>query len=236
MRSLGRSGLAAALIFAVIQAAGAADLRISPTRLAFAPDQSVQTLTLSNPGSTPLLVETAVFVWNSGQDQNSLHPTRDLIVSPPIFDIPAQGQVQLRLGFRPASLPANACELSYRLWVTEVPKGQQVQGPLRLRTRVSLPVFRQLAKNCRPQLAWSWTPGQLELRNQGSGHAQLQDVMLVQNNTQWQLQTPQLGYLLPGEHWQLQLPEDWRPDRQNPPVLRAQSRQGPLEAWLSAAP
>lgn len=236
MTFLGRGGLAAALIFGILPTAGAADLRISPTRLGFAPHQTVQTLTLSNPGSAPLLVETAVFAWNAGQAPDSLQPTSDLIVSPPIVDIPAQGQVQLRLGFRPTSLPANACELSYRLWVTEVPKVQQVQGPLRLRTRVSLPVFRQFAKNCDPQLAWSWRPGQLELRNLGNGHAQLQDLMLVQNNTQWQLQTPKLGYLLPGEQWQLQLPKDWRPDLQDPPVLRAQSRQGPLEAWLSAAP
>lgn len=236
MTCQGRSWAAAALALLIMGPLSAADLRVSPTRLNFAPGQAVQTLLLSNPGSTPLLVETAAFAWHESQAQSSLAPTPDLIVSPPIVEIPAQGQVQMRLGFRPGSLPADACELSYRLWVTEVPRAQQNQGPLRLRTRISLPVFRQLAQSCSPQLVWSWAPGQVELRNQGNGHAQLQDLVLRDTQRQWQLQTPALGYLLPGEYWQLRLPPGWRPDSQDPPVLRAQSRRGAIEARPLAAP
>nr|MBV6630474.1 molecular chaperone [Oceanococcus sp. HetDA_MAG_MS8] len=234
MLPLGRGFFAVAALLTATGAVQAADLRISPTRLGFTAQQTVQTLTLSNPGATPVLVETAAFDWATSP--KSLKATRDLIVSPPIVEVPPQGQVQLRIGFRPSSPPQGVCELSYRLWVTEVLRAQQAQAPLRLRTRISLPVFRQVGVGCKPELTWSWSPGQVELSNQGNGHAQLQELLLVDHRQQWRLQAPPLGYLLPGEQWQLRLPEDWRPDAQGKPVLRAQSRQGAVEAQLITAP
>lgn len=236
MHSVLRGLVLTTLALLVCVSADAADLRVSPTRLEFAEGEAVRTLTINNPGPVPVLIETQAFTWLSTQDQGQLQPTKDLIVSPPIVEIPGQGQKQLRLGFRPASGARQSCELSYRLWVTEVPRAGTQPGPLRLRTRLSLPVFRQLDAGCEPQLGWSWDSGSVVIHNHGDGYAQLQDLTLLTPGQRWPLDQPSLGYLLPGERWQIQLPGDWSQTDSDQLRLRAQSRRGMVELRPDLSP
>ncbi len=197
---------------ALIAAAGAASLHISPVTLEMTSSQSAVGLTLSNPGERALTAQVRLFAWNQSGGTDQLLAQQTLVVSPPIVRI-APGETQLVRVVRPASA-AGAPEQAYRLLIDEIPEPADAvnEGTVDIRLRYSVPRFlRDSATPLSPRLHWSLRrhDGLLFLGawNEGRTRAQLSTVrLLLPDGSSRSVAEGLLGYALAGAGREWPLP------------------------------
>jgi fimbrial chaperone protein len=202
----------AASVLGLLAAAGTAaagNLSVAPVRADLGSAQGTAIITVHNLDDAPIVVQAHPVTWSQPGGTDRLEDTRELLVTPPLFTIPARGQQVLRVALLRKPDPSR--ELDYRLVLTEVPPppDPEFKG-LRLALRITLPVFVAAETRTAPDVAWrhSWLPdGALEIDadNRGTAHIQVIDF-----DVQSDPQAPQplhgdARYLLPGTtaHWQL---------------------------------
>jgi fimbrial chaperone protein len=144
--------------------------------------------------------------------QEHLEPTRELMVSPPMLQLPVQGRQLVRV-IRNGPPPTGPAEAAYRVLVDELPLPQaDGKKGLNFVMRHSLPIFVTPAgaPPSPPQLSWTLRrqDGQavLEVANSGGTHAQLADLVFTDAAGQrTTVHAGLLGYVLPGAtmHWPL---------------------------------
>lgn len=198
--------------------ADAASLQVAPISLTLEARQNADALWLSNSGSEPLTAQLRVYRWRQADGEDQLEPTREVIVSPPMIQLPA-GEKQLvrviRLGVPPADV-----ETSYRVIVDELPlpesttpgAGSARRAGLQFVLRYSLPVFLLPAaapgvraadaspSNLEGRLTRTDGKAQLEISNGGPVHAQIADIAFFDNAGQRHAVRDGLaGYVLPGQ-------------------------------------
>lgn len=121
-------------------AALAADLQVNPIMLEFAPGEQSQALWLTNSGSSPLKAQVRVAAWTQSDDEDVQTPSRDLVASPAILEVPP-GERQLVRLVRPKVGPVQT-EQAYRLTVDELPQAEsEAKAGLNFLLRYSIPVF-----------------------------------------------------------------------------------------------
>lgn len=220
--SLSRATLALGLL-ATAAPTLAASLQVSPVTLSFQPGQPAQGLTLRNTGDAPLTGQVRVFAWSQdGQDDKldpAQNPTQTLVASPPMVNIPPQGEQLVRV-VRTGHPPLDH-ELTYRLLIDELPSPQAAanspaEAGINFRLRYSIPVFVPLPGPAAPQLSWSLRQHDggwyLAVSNQGGAHAQLSAVRLAGAGGQdFELVAGLLGYALAGSGREWRLPERFPP-------------------------
>jgi fimbrial chaperone protein len=177
--------LSLALLLWVAPAA-AQDQRVavSPIRVEFAQGKTTAILTIVNDRDAAVSIQPTAVEWKqeSGTDVNS--PTRDLLVAPPMVEIPPNTRQTIRVALR--ATPAQDTEKTYRILLREVPKidAQGNQTTLRFAMTFSIPVFVPPAQGLseqRLQASAIWfppsgqAPGKLAitLRNTGNAHAKI---------------------------------------------------------------
>lgn len=196
--------------------AQAAGLQVSPVTLTLAAAQQADGLTLTNLGDAPLQAQVRVFRWTQEDGQDRLEPTRAVLLSPPMLQLPVQGQQLVRV-IRAGPPPTGAVEEAYRVLVDElpVPSESGARKGLSFVMRHSLPIFLLPAGAVpsSPQLQWRLLQdgGQvmLEAANTGSTRAQVADLSFTNASGQrTQVHAGLLGYVLPGVRmrWALQTP------------------------------
>lgn len=161
----------------------AATLQISPVLVDLAPQQGATGILLRNPGATPIYGQVRVYAWDQTQGEDVLTPTQDIQASPPIIQVPPNGEQLVRLVRVGKELAA--LEKSYRLVIDEIPDPSTplVNGVV-LRMRYSVPVFVAGATpEPAPELAWhlsrqgkEWV---LRLDNSGTRYAQVASLQLL---------------------------------------------------------
>lgn len=156
----------------------AGNFSVSPVRANLSGQERVVALRVHNGGTEPTAVQAELLTWDQ-QDGEEIHePSREVLVTPPIFTVPAGETQVIRVGLRRA--PDRHTELSYRLFLQELPPPipEGFQG-LRVVTRLSLPVFVAPASGpAAPELAWNARRGSegelvLAASNNGNGHGQV---------------------------------------------------------------
>jgi fimbrial chaperone protein len=206
----GLIGLLAAALLPL--AASASGLSVTPTQLEFRAGDSVQAIWLSNTGDAPLRAQLRVFAWQQPDGSDQLTPSRDLMVSPPMFTI-APGTQQLVRVVRMGGTAAGAGERSYRLLIDEVPDpAAPKKTTLDFVLRYSVPVFAG-GDGSAPVLAWQLERGgtqpQLRTGNSGRSRAQVADLVLLDASGATVFEHSGLvGYVLPGVNtlWPFTLP------------------------------
>jgi fimbrial chaperone protein len=206
-----------AWLLAAALPARAASLQVSPVTLSFQPGQPALGLTLRNTGDAPLTGQVRVFAWSQDGRDDQLDPVQTLVASPPMINIPPQGEQLVRV-VRVNRQPADH-EITYRLLIDELPAPQAASGPgpvgggITFRLRYSLPVFVPLPGAGEPQLGWSlrrhdgaWF---LAASNQGKAHAQLSAVSLSGGGQSFEVSPGLLGYALAGTGREWRLPENF---------------------------
>lgn len=143
-----RSRLAAGLLMASLgwmamaPSAQAADFGVVPLKVLLSGAKSTEVLTIHNNAQQPLRLQVEGRKWTQGTDGAwHLAETDDLIFSPELLTIAANGDATLRVG---TLEQADETELSYRVLLTEIHDETQAPAPglnLNVRTQVSLPVF-----------------------------------------------------------------------------------------------
>lgn len=217
------AGLAALL---ALSPAYAGTFTISPLRVDFADATGMAVLTVRNGDAKPVVVQTQGLAWSQEGGQDALTPSRDLLVSPAVFTLPAGGSQLVRVALRRNVDPAR--ELTYRLLLQEVPQEASPDfNGLQIVLRLSVPVFVEPLAPATPQVAWAaarGTDGKLSLsaRNDGSAHARIHGFSVkTADGATTVLDQPELAYVLPGStrHWTF--------DDNNNTRLNAQSTTGP---------
>ena len=196
-------------------AASASGLQVAPVTLSLEPTQQADGLWLSNTGDAPLDAQARVFRWTQEDGEDRLAPTRDLLVSPPMLQLPVAGRQLLRV-IRNGAPPAGPAEQAYRVLVDELPVPQaDGRKGLNFVMRHSLPIFvlPAGAPPAPPQLAWRLVRQDdrvvLEVSNGGGTHAQVADLAFTDAaGRRTAVHAGLLGYVLPGAtmRWSLQPP------------------------------
>ena len=200
----------------------AVELGISPLRVRLAPGHNAGSVTLVNHGDGTIAMQVEAFEW--GQEDGGLDwysTTPAVLAVPPIFEL-APGDTQLiRVGLL---TPRDASdEAAYRLVLTELkPPAASADNPgLRMRTRVSIPIFVAPEAALRQMLGLEEFVvvngmARIRLHNHGNTHVRLERLQLVGDGER---ETPSVKdlatYLLPGvsREFLLRMPDDGRVGR-----------------------
>jgi fimbrial chaperone protein len=184
--------------------AHAGTFSISPLRVELSAAAQTGVLTIRNQEGTPVLVQADARLWEQVEGEERLSPTRDVLVSPAVFTIPANGSQIVRVALRRP--PDAERELSYRLILTEVPQQASPDFTgLSVALRLSLPVFVAPSATAQPQLDWSATRGTdgrlaLAARNSGTAHARVLGFTVTPATGDGRaLEQNTTAYILPGQ-------------------------------------
>jgi fimbrial chaperone protein len=176
---------------------------ISPLRAELSAAVQNAAFTMRNPESAPVVVQAQVMLWEQADGQDRLTPTRDVLVSPAVFTIPANGSQLVRVALRRPADPR--LELSYRLLLTEVPQKADPQSTaLSMALQLSLPVFIEPPGLAAPRIEWtSDTIGEgiaLTARNTGTSHSRIVNFSATPDGTDVPVfQQNVATYILPGQ-------------------------------------
>lgn len=160
--------------------AAGATLGVSPTRLELAPGKPAATLTVTNSGDAPLLLQVETFAWRAGTATAELEPTRAILAVPAMLELAPGERAVVRVARRSNATPE--VEETYRVLVSEVPREEPGVGGVRLALRMSLPVF-VTPPGARAEPRWSieWGAGgpSLVVVNTGRAHLHVRRLELV---------------------------------------------------------
>lgn len=161
----------------------AGSFSVSPVRANISPDARVVALRVHNSGTELASIQAELMLWSQHNGEEQFEPSREVLVTPPIFTVPPGETQVIRIGLRRP--PGPDTELSYRLFLQELPPPipDNFQG-LRVVTRMSLPVFVAPASGtAAPKLDWRVRRGMagellIAARNEGNGHGQITELRL----------------------------------------------------------
>lgn len=155
-------------------------------------------LVLANSGDAPVAAQIRVYVWTQENGEDRLEPSNDLVVSPPIVEIPAAGEQLVRLVRPQADAPAR--ELAYRIVVDELPgDSETAENAVAVRMRFLIPAFVRAADPAPTDLHCRIAISALVCENLGGRAAQLGATELLDaaGNT-FKVSPGLLGYVLAG--------------------------------------
>jgi fimbrial chaperone protein len=191
-------GASALLASAHSAPAHAGTLQVNPVLVQINADRRTGTVTVRNEESSPITIRAYPLEWRQADGEDRYGETSAVIVSPPIFTIPAGGTQLVRVGLRNAA----AAPQAYRLIIEEVPQAQQGQG-IRVALRLNLPLYSGVRAGEAGDLRWSaarrpdgsWT---VEAVNGGAGYVRV-DAEMALNATGIRFQhNGAPGTVLPG--------------------------------------
>jgi fimbrial chaperone protein len=213
----------------------ASTFNISPVRVQLGAGHRTEALTLTNADDAPVVVQVHLVSWSQKDGVETLEDTREMLSTPPVLQIAANGQQIIRVALRRDPDPTQ--ELTYRVIFEEVPQAApQAFSGLRVALRLSVPIFVAPAQGkASPQVAWQsrWlSNGQLEVAatNSGTGHLQVTDFEAQFPGSLMPLRGVSSKYVLPGSRvsWILTPPAD--ATRQGVIPIRGHSDQGDFSA------
>jgi fimbrial chaperone protein len=232
------------LFVAGVSVVSAANIGVNPVRVTLSENQKMGTLTVRNGGTEPMSMQLEVLNWSQEEGNGVFTPTRELIVNPPIFTIPAGGSQLIRVGLRRA--PDAQRELTYRIFLQELPPppSPDFQGAKML-MRVSLPVFVLPKVTAKPVLSWHavrTSDGALKisLSNSGNAHIQIANFSLsLPGSAQPWITQQTSNYVLIGQSfdWILPANADYSIPKSGATIqLFAQTDAGDIEAEVLVLP
>lgn len=145
--------LAALLVWCCLASgvATASSLEISPVSVNLIAGQTTALIEVRNRGGNPAAIQLRGYAWSQSGDKDVLVPTNDIILSPPIFTVPAGASQTLRLLLRARG---GTAERSYRLLLDEVPAPNLKRDQVGIALRISLPVIAAPASPPVRSLRW----------------------------------------------------------------------------------
>ena len=143
-------------------------------------------------------------LWEQVDGKDRLTPTRDVLVSPVVFTLPANGSQLVRVALQRRADPDR--ELSYRLILTEVPpQASSNFTGLNVALRLSLPIFVEPVAAVQPKLEWTATRGSgdgvdVSALNTGGAHARVLSLSVAPvDDPAAAIPQQAAAYILPGQ-------------------------------------
>ena len=183
MRKTACSAFLCVIALLATGASNAADWVVDPVRVDLSEERQTAAIILTNNSDQPTSIQVQVVSWSQVDGKDVYTPSRELLVSPPIFTIPAKSDQVVRAALRRKADAGN--ELSYRINLQELPLPDtpELKG-VQIAMRVGLPVFVQSQKgDAAAKMVWnvvrmSDNTLKLGLKNQGNAHVQVIDFSL----------------------------------------------------------
>lgn len=164
--------------------AWAGSFTVNPVRLALSLAQKTTAVEVTNTGRQATVVQAVLKRWVQRGGENIYTATKDLLATPPIFNIAPKDSQIVRVGL--LKQPGERIERAYRLFLTEVPPAPHSGFVgLQVALRVSIPIFvAPRLGPVAPKLVWRLERhGAKSLKlvadNLGTGHARVTDLSLV---------------------------------------------------------
>jgi fimbrial chaperone protein len=202
-----RKILAALLLSVGIARADAASLMVAPTTLVLKANGEIANLYVTNRGDKEAIAQIEGFDWSQVNGHDTLTPSTDLVLSPPMAHI-APGETQvIRLE---AGGGAAMGERSFRVVVSEIPNGNQTADGVNLLLQFSIPVFvASGAKNGALSFDVSRNDSGLLVtaRNDGLKHVKLNQLSLAREEKAGGESAKGLVYILPGARYVWRFPK-----------------------------
>lgn len=197
------------LLGGTVPAAWAGNFAVSPVRVNLSAQSPAAALTLSNAADAPLTVQATAVAWQQEDGQDTYVDTADLIISPPLFEVPPRASQIVRIGLR-GKMPTDG-ERSYRLLLREIPSPPPPGfAGVQVALQMSLPVFVQPEAATFPKLDWfaRADSGKVVLRiaNRGNVHVQITALRVALERSRVVYNQPLSLYLLPGSERSVEIP------------------------------
>jgi fimbrial chaperone protein len=165
-----------AVVAAPLSAAHAGSFSVNPVRVTLSATQAVAAVTVTNVGTEPTVVQLETSSWTQHDGVDVLAPTSEVLATPPILTIQPGASRIVRVGLRRP--PDARQELTYRLFLREVPPPEPISQGLRVALLVSMPIFVVPPRVPAPVLHWRalrTQDGKLRVQatNTGGSHIQL---------------------------------------------------------------
>lgn len=230
----GQAACSLALLLCLTLPAYAGSFSVSPVRVTLSAGQPVAAMTVHNSEAEPTVVQLELVQWSQQDGQDIYTPTKDLLATPPIFTLPANGSQIIRVGLRKPL--AGTQEAAYRIFLHEIPGPPKpgFQG-LQVALKIGVPIFVPPAAAAAPKLRWSARAGDgrqliISARNDGNTHVQIANISLSRPDGGG-VAVQQLGnYVLPGQQRQWRLTPDVMPT--GPLRLFARTDAGDMQAEI----
>lgn len=183
----------------------AASLQVSPISLKFELLENAKEIWLTNTSDQPIRAQTRVLEWTQNNNQDTLNPTRQIVASPAVTEIPAGGRQLIRV-IKTVELDTRQ-EQSYRLIIDELPSAKKTedQAGLQLLLQYSVPVFFQSKQDIQPKnnitplslIQFSYNNNILTATNNANSHIRLSQLNYINpNGDKIPLVNGLLGYAL----------------------------------------
>jgi fimbrial chaperone protein len=193
----------AGLLLASSSYSSSSNFNVKPVRIEFSKAKMNSSVQVMNMEDATLTVQALALSWTTDGEKDIYTSVDDILLNPPVFEIPAHGTQYMRLGLR--KLDGATVERAYRLILAEVPKPPE-PGFTGLRTvvRISIPVFIKPDVACSAQLLWEArrnAEGVLILTaiNRGTAHIQITHLTAVGDQHGEPVGEFLNDYLLPGQ-------------------------------------
>ena len=176
-----RNALALAL-FAATSPVTAASFGIAPIGVTIAAREQSGSVVVTNTGTDEIVIQVRPYSWTQNGEESRAE-TRELILNPPIFKLPAGERQLVRIAARVA--PPNDVERAYRLVFGEVPLASEAAGGgFRIRVAMDIPLYIEPVTPASAQLTWNIestpTGSRLIATNSGGRHFRLREIRLQQ--------------------------------------------------------
>jgi fimbrial chaperone protein len=187
------AAIAIAPLTATAQTGG---IQVAPVLVSMNAERNITSVRIRNGRDRAVGFEVDAYAWTQINGQDDLAATRDLLIAPGVFEIPAGGEQILRLGVRDF---AAMSEHAYRIILRELPRPHRDGTMLGFTLEMSLPVF-VTPRAAAPDVQTRLTGQTLILANAGASFAQI-----AMFDGAERLEAPR--YLLAGASAEIQLPE-----------------------------
>ncbi len=112
---------------------------VFPMRLELTEGAKIGTVTVVNNNDSPANMQVRAMKWTQGEHgRDTMENTDELTFFPKIFKVPAHGQKVVRVGYQGKPLPR---ELSFRLFIRELPVEEPGKMGMKMAVQISMPVF-----------------------------------------------------------------------------------------------
>jgi len=175
----------------------AGSFKVNPVQITLPADARAASLTITNSGSAPVSIRVQTLAWTQKDGLDVYSPATNVIVSPPIFTIPAGKTQLIRVG-----LKSRGGTSAYRVIFEEIPRDTPIVGQIQVTLNLNLPLYLLPPGGGKAELGWrAWADRSgaivVEGRNRGTLHAQVIGLSAAQGGRRQQL-SRQMGVVLPG--------------------------------------
>jgi fimbrial chaperone protein len=226
-----------ALFGAYICSAHAGSFTVNPVRVTLSATQAVAAITVRNVGTEATVVQLETSSWNQHDGQDALASTTEVLATPPIITVPPGASRIIRVGLRRPADPQR--ELTYRLFLREVPPPEPISQGLRVALLLSIPVFVVPPRIPGPQVQWHAVRMQdgnirLQAHNTGQSHVQLGQLQIAAAGGGTVIATRNMSeYLLPDNAREWMVTATSAPAVGAPLVISSQADIGRLTAKVT---